>query len=97
MIDFLSTNRLLVLSIVGVVLIPINYYIIEIFDNRSMHPDNLERGSLGAGMGMPFLFGNLALFFVFAYLVLLRWEVESLRTADAQDEAQRTAEQEDFA
>ncbi|MFT5697041.1 MAG: heme exporter protein C [Myxococcota bacterium] len=77
-----------VYGIVGLVLIPLNYYIIEIFDNRSIHPDNLERGSLGAGMGFPFFMGNLALFFVFAYLVLLRWEVESLRTHAALEEAE---------
>ena len=78
-------------GILGLVLIPLNYYVIEIFDNRSMHPDNLERGSLGAGMGLPFLMGNLALFLVFVYLVVLRWEVESLRTRAAQDDAERIA------
>jgi hypothetical protein len=31
-------------------------------------------------MGMPFLMANLALFCTFAYLVLLRWEVEIRRT-----------------
>jgi heme exporter protein C len=77
-----------VYGIVGIVLIPLNYYIIEIFDNRSIHPDNLERGSLGAGMGLPFAMGNLALFFVFLYFVLLRWEVESLRTRAARDQAE---------
>ena len=80
-----------VYGIVGVVLIPLNYYIIEIFDNRSIHPENLEQGSLGSGMGLPFLMGNLALFFVFAYLVLLRWEVESLRTRAAWDKAEGLA------
>ncbi|MBW1885879.1 MAG: cytochrome c biogenesis protein CcsA [Deltaproteobacteria bacterium] len=80
-----------VYGIVGIVLIPLNYYIIEIFDKRSMHPDNLERGSLGAGMGLPFLMGNLALFFIFAYFVLLRWEIESLRTRVARDEAEGIA------
>lgn len=80
-----------VYGIVGVVLIPLNYYIIEIFDNRSMHPENLERGSLGDGMGLPFLMANLSLFFVFAYLVLLRWEVEALRTAAAEAEAEALA------
>ncbi|MCP5039758.1 MAG: cytochrome c biogenesis protein CcsA [bacterium] len=78
-------------GIVGLVLIPLNYYIIEIFDNRSIHPDNLEGGSLGSGMGLPFLMGNLALFFVFAYLVLLRWEVEGLRTAAAHEQAERVS------
>lgn len=78
-----------VYGIVGLVLIPLNYYIIEIFDNRSMHPENLSRGSLGEGMGMPFLMGNIALFFVFAYLLLLRWEVEGLRTRAALEAAER--------
>jgi heme exporter protein C len=72
-----------VYGIVGVVLIPLNYYIIEIFDNRSMHPENLERGSLGDGMGWPFLMGNVTLFFAFVYLLLLRWSVENLRARDA--------------
>jgi len=77
-----------VYGIVGVVLIPLNYYIIEIFDNRSMHPENLERGSLGDGMGLPFLMGNVALFFAFVYLLLLRWSVESLRARDARQLAE---------
>jgi heme exporter protein C len=72
-----------VYGIVGLVLIPLNYYIIEIFDNRSMHPENLERGSLGDGMGFPFLMGNLTLFFAFLYLLLLRWSVENMRARDA--------------
>ena len=77
-----------VYGIVGVVLIPLNYYIIEIFDNRSMHPENLERGSLGDGMGLPFLMGNIALFFAFVYLLFLRWSVESLRARDARQLAE---------
>jgi heme exporter protein C len=72
-----------VYGILGVILIPLNYYIIEIFGGRSMHPENLERGSLGDGMGWPFLLGNLTLFVAFIYLVLLRWQVEGLRAAEA--------------
>jgi heme exporter protein C len=78
-------------GIVGIALIPLNYYVIEIFDNRSMHPENLERGSMGAGMVLPFVMGNLAFFFAFAYLVMLRWELESLRTRAAHEEAEREA------
>ena len=70
-------------GIVGIILVPINYYVIEVFANRSMHPENLERGSLGDGMGLPFLVGNLTLFAAFAYLVLQRWEVEGLRARAA--------------
>ena len=73
-----------VYGILGIVLIPLNYYIIEIFSGRSMHPENLERGSLGAGMGFPFLIGNLTLFVVFIYLLLLRWQVEALRADEVQ-------------
>ena len=80
-----------VYGIVGVVLIPLNYYIIEIFDKRSMHPENLERGSLGDGMGWPFLMGNLTLFFAFVYLLLLRWSVENLRARDARRAAAEAA------
>ena len=72
-----------VYGILGVLLIPLNYYVIEIFDNRSIHPENIERGSLGAGMGMPFLVGNLALFAAFLYLFLLRFDVETLRARAA--------------
>jgi heme exporter protein C len=76
-----------VYGIVGVLLIPLNYYVIEIFDNRSMHPENIERGSLGDGMGLPFLMGNLALFVAFLWLFLLRFEVETLRASAAREAA----------
>ena len=55
-----------VYGLVGAALIPLNYFVIEIFGGRGMHPENLERGSLGEGMGMPFLIGNLTLFVAFA-------------------------------
>ena len=65
-------------GILGVVLIPLNYWIIDLVGG-AMHPDNLEfeqeDSSLGEGMGLPFLVGNLTLFFVFAYLIVLRWRV----------------------
>jgi heme exporter protein C len=72
-----------VYGVLGVVLIPLNYYVIEIFGGRGMHPENLSRGSLGDGMGWPFLLGNLTLFVAFVYLLLLRWQVEALRAAEA--------------
>ena len=79
-----------VYGLVGVLLIPLNYYVIDLFEARSIHPENLERGSLGEGMGWPFLVGNVTLFVAFLYLVLRRWEIENLRarwlraTADAE-------------
>jgi heme exporter protein C len=72
-----------VYGILGVLLIPLNYFVIDLFQGRAMHPENLERGSLGEGMGMPFLLGNLTLFIVFVYAVLLRWEVEMRRAQTA--------------
>ena len=74
-----------VYGLVGAALIPLNYFVIEIFGGRGMHPENLERGSLGEGMGMPFLIGNVTLFVAFAYLLLLRWEVETLRARNLAD------------
>ena len=68
-----------VYGLVGAALIPLNYFVIEIFSGRSLHPENLKSGSLGVGMGLPFLMANLMLSVMFLYLLLLRWEVESLR------------------
>jgi heme exporter protein C len=68
-----------VYGLLGTLLIPLNYFVIELFQGRAVHPENLERGSLGAGMGRPFLLGNLTLFAAFAYCLLLRWEVEMRR------------------
>ena len=67
-------------GILGTLLIPLNYFVIELFQGRAVHPDNLQRGSLGSGMGWPFLLGNVTLFAAFVYCVLLRWEVEMRRT-----------------
>jgi len=70
-------------GILGVVLIPLNYWIIDLVGS-AMHPDNIdfqgEDKSLGEGMGLPFLVGNLTLFFAFAYLLVLRWHVGVLRS-----------------
>jgi len=69
-------------GILGVVLIPLNYWIIDLVGG-AMHPDNIEfegeQRSLGEGMGLPFLVGNLTFFFAFAYLLVLRWRVGVLR------------------
>ncbi|MBJ20343.1 MAG: cytochrome c biogenesis protein CcsA [bacterium] len=69
-------------GILGVVLIPLNYWIIDLVGG-AMHPDNIEfegeAKSLGEGMGLPFFLGNLTLFVVFAYLLVLRWRVGLFR------------------
>jgi heme exporter protein C len=66
-------------GILGVVLIPLNYWIIDLVGGRAQHPENIQSGSLGEGMGFPFLVGNLTLFFAFAYLLVLRLRVGLLR------------------
>lgn len=66
-------------GIAGTALIPLNYFAIQLFQGRAMHPANLQRGSLGAGMGWPFAVANLTLFAAFVYLLVLRWEVEVRR------------------
>jgi len=81
-----------VYGLVGAALIPLNYFVIEIFGGRGMHPENLERKSLGDGMGLPFLVGNLTLLFAFVYLLLLRWQLENLRAAAARAAAAAAAE-----
>jgi heme exporter protein C len=82
-----------VYGIVGTLLIPLNYFVIDLFQGRAMHPENLSRGSLGAGMGLPFLAGNLVLFAAFLYLVVLRWEVELLRARAAGAQAESAGEE----
>lgn len=82
-----------VYAILGSALIPLNYYAIELFGNRALHPDNLERGSLGEGMGLPFLLGVVATLAAFAYLLVRRFEVGELRAARAEQLA-RAAQRE---
>jgi heme exporter protein C len=71
-------------GVAGTALIPLNYFVIDLAQGRSVHPENLERGSLGAGMGLPFLVANLAAFVAFVWFVALRWEVEARRAAAAE-------------
>jgi heme exporter protein C len=81
-------------GVVGVLLIPLNYWIIDLVGGRAQHPENIQRGSLGEGMGLPFAVGNLTLFFAFAYLLVLRWQgavmaAESEIAEDERDRARR--------
>ncbi len=72
-----------VYGILGLLTIPLNYFAIDLFGGSAMHPENLERGSLGTGMGLPFLIGTLTAFAAFAHLLVLRVRVEFLRLACA--------------
>jgi len=68
-----------VYGIVGLAAVPLNYAAIDLFGGRAIHPENLASGSLGAGMGWPFAAGVATALVAFAWLLLLRLEVEALR------------------
>jgi len=68
-----------VYAIAGLAVIPLNYFAIDLAGGRSLHPQNLESGSLGAGMGWPFALGVSAALAAFAHLLLRRVEIEGLR------------------
>ena len=68
-----------VFAILGLLVIPLNYFAIDLAGGRTVHPENLGRGSLGAGMGAPFALGMLTAVAAFAYLLVRRLEVGALR------------------
>lgn len=68
-----------VYGIAGMFAIPLNYFAIELFGGAAMHPDNLERGSLGAGMVWPFALGVITALVALVHLVLLRLDLETRR------------------
>jgi heme exporter protein C len=72
-----------VYGLIGVLAIPLNYYAIDMFGGAAMHPENLERDSLGAGMRLPFLLGVLTGLAALVHLVALRFDLEVRRVRDA--------------
>ncbi len=72
-----------VYGIAGIAVIPLNYFAIEL-SRGSLHPENLERGSLGAGMGLPFALGVVTSLVCFLFLLCLRIQVTALRRAEEQ-------------
>jgi heme exporter protein C len=68
-----------VFAILGLLVIPLNYFAIDLAGGRTVHPENLGRGSLGAGMGAPFALGMLTALAAFAHLLVRRLEVGALR------------------
>ena len=71
-----------VYGLVGVLAIPLNYYAIELFGDAALHPENLERGSLGAGMRWPFALSVLTALAAFWHLLALRLDLARLRGAE---------------
>jgi heme exporter protein C len=82
-----------VYGIVGVLLIPLNYFAIDLFGGRAQHPENLQRGSLGVGIAGPFLASLSAVLAAFAHLLLLRIEVGGLRARAEQARIEAWAEE----
>jgi heme exporter protein C len=68
-----------VYGIVGVLAVPLNYFAIELFGGAAMHPDNLEKDSLGAGMGWPFFAGVVTALAAYFHLLRLRVDLERKR------------------
>lgn len=78
-----------VYGIAGLAVIPLNYFAIELAGGRSIHPENLEGGSLGAGMVMPFAMGAVTAIVAFSHLLLGRIDIARLRAQLAEREAER--------
>jgi heme exporter protein C len=78
-----------VYGIAGLAVIPLNYFAIDLAGGRSIHPENLEGGSLGAGMGLPFVMGVLTVIVAFSHLLLGRIDIARLRAELAEREAER--------
>jgi heme exporter protein C len=77
-----------VYGIAGLALIPLNYFAIDLAGGRSIHPENLERGSLGEGMGWPFFMGFVTVLAAVVYLLVRRLEIGALRAELGRREAQ---------
>ena len=68
-----------VYGVVGVLAVPLNYFAIDLFGGASMHPDNLECGSLGSGMGWPFAAGVATGLIAYLHLLRMRVDLEARR------------------
>jgi heme exporter protein C len=80
-----------VYGLVGALAVPLNYYAIDLFGGAAMHPAHLDRGSLGAGMRLPFALSALTGVAAFAHLLLLRLDLEARRLRAARIEARLAA------
>jgi heme exporter protein C len=71
-----------VYGVVGVLAVPLNYFAIELFGGAAMHPDNLNRGSLGSGMGWPFVAGVVTALIAYLHLLRMRIDLETRRAQE---------------
>ncbi len=81
-------------GILGLVVVPLNRFAIELSGGRALHPANLNPGDdqLGAGMTSPFVLGVLLVFACFAWLLVRRYELCRLREAVLLQEAESERE-----
>ena len=82
-----------VYGIAGLLVLPLNYFAIDLAGGRALHPENLGRGSLGDGMGWPFLAGVVTTLVAFVHLLARRVEVGGLRHRLAREHAEAEARQ----
>jgi heme exporter protein C len=75
-----------VYGMAGFLAVPLNYFAIQLFGGAAMHPDNLERDSLGSGMGWPFLVAVLTGLVAFFHLLLLRLDLATRRAESGDSE-----------
>ena len=80
-----------VYGIAGLAVVPLNYFAIDLAGGRSIHPGNLEGGSLGAGMGLPFALGVLTAIVAFSHLLLGRLDVARLEAELAERQLEQDA------
>jgi heme exporter protein C len=73
-----------VYAILGLAVVPLNYFAIALAGGRAIHPDNISRGTFGAGMLLPFLLGIAAVLAAFAFLLVRRFELGQLRAVRAE-------------
>jgi heme exporter protein C len=75
-----------VYGLAGFLAVPLNYFAIQLFGGAAMHPENLERDSLGSGMGWPFLVAVLTGLAAFVHLLLLRVDLAAQRARSSEPE-----------
>lgn len=66
-------------GILGLAIIPLNYFAIDLAGGRTIHPENLGAGSLGDGMMLPFILGIVTIIATYLYLFASRSELGLVR------------------
>ena len=72
-----------VYGLLGLLVIPLNYFAIEMFGGAAMHPENLESDSLGAGIALPFAMSVVTGLVALWHLVLVRADLEHRKAPPA--------------